>query len=68
MLTPFTFKDKLFIVSVVRDVTEYNRKIKELNHIKDTIETNEERLSSLIHNDEDVVFTIDKDGYILDSQ
>ncbi len=67
VLTPFTFKDKLFIVSVVRDVTEYNRKIMELNHIKDSIETNEERLSSLIHNDEDVILTIDKDGYILDS-
>lgn len=65
VLTPFSFKDKSFIVAVVRDVTEYNRKIMELNHIKDTIETNEERLSSLIHNNEDAVLTLDTEGYIL---
>ncbi|HWL25842.1 MAG TPA: PAS domain S-box protein [Ureibacillus sp.] len=67
VLTPFTFKDKMFIVSVVRDVTDYNRKIVELNHIKETIEINQERLASLIHNDKDAILTLDLDGYILET-
>ncbi|CAM5224172.1 PAS domain S-box-containing protein/diguanylate cyclase (GGDEF)-like protein OS=Ureibacillus acetophenoni OX=614649 GN=SAMN05877842_103149 PE=4 SV=1 [Ureibacillus acetophenoni] len=65
VLTPLPYKDQFFIVSVVRDVTEYNRKIMELNHIKESIETNEERLSSLIHNNADAVLTLDTEGYIL---
>lgn len=67
VLTPFTFKDKLFIATVVRDVTEYNRKITELNHIKNSLEINEERLYSLVHNDGDAIITIDSEGYILES-
>ncbi|KGR78830.1 sensor domain-containing diguanylate cyclase [Ureibacillus manganicus] len=67
VLTPFTYKDQFFIVSVVRDVSEYTRKIIELNHIKESIETNQERLSSIIHNNDDVILTLDQDGYILDS-
>lgn len=67
VLTPFTYKEQLFVVSVVRDVTEYNKKIMELNHNKESIENNEERLYSLIHNDEDVVLTIDSEGFILES-
>ncbi|SOC37334.1 PAS domain S-box protein [Ureibacillus acetophenoni] len=67
VLTPFTFKDKMFIATVVRDVTEYNRKITELNHIKNSLEINEERLNSLVHNDGDAIITVDSEGYILES-
>ncbi|KGR90114.1 hypothetical protein CD30_13235 [Ureibacillus massiliensis 4400831 = CIP 108448 = CCUG 49529] len=67
VLTPVQFKEHFLIVTVVRDVTDYSKKITELKHSKDLLEKNDQRLLSLVEQNEDGIFMLDTDGYFLES-
>lgn len=67
VLTPITNDNEMFIVAVVRDITERTKRTKELIHSNYQLEKNKQRLTSLIDNNEDGVFMLDLDGFFLEA-
>ena len=66
VLTPIHIENENYILAVVRDVTDKNRKLQELQRSKYLLEKNDQRLSSLLENNEDAVFMFDTEGYFLE--
>ncbi|MCQ6274989.1 PAS domain S-box protein [Bacillus sp. V3B] len=66
VLTPICDDDDIYIIAVVRDVTDKSKKLRELQLSKQLLEENEKRLSSLMENNEDAVFMFDREGTFLE--
>lgn len=66
VLTPLSIENRTYIIAIVRDVTEKNKKMQELQKAKALLEKNEQRLSALIENNEDGIFLLDTEGYLLE--
>ncbi|WP_071394055.1 PAS domain S-box protein [Bacillus tuaregi] len=66
VLTPIIDQEEIYIIAVVRDITEKNIKLQELQRSKLLLEKNEQRLSSLLEHNEDAVFMVDLKGVFLE--
>ncbi|WP_243459213.1 sensor domain-containing protein [Metabacillus bambusae] len=66
VLTPIFDNEDIYIIAVVRDVTNRSKQISELQYSKSRLEENEQRLSSLVDYNEDAIFTFDLEGYFLE--
>src|SRR5690606_27126927 len=62
VLTPIEDGDNLYIVAIVRDVTDKTMKVKELQQTKKILEENKLMLNSLITNNDDAVLLLDTNG------
>jgi len=66
ILTPISDWGEIFIIAVVRDITDRSKEFLELQRSKQLLEKNEQRLSSLLEQNDDAVFTFDREGYFLE--
>ncbi len=66
-LTPIYNHDGkcIYILAIVRDITERTQKERELQEMKIKLETNQKRLSSLVRYNGDAVFEIDVHGLLI---
>lgn len=67
ILTPIQVNnDQIFIIAIVRDVTDKTIKINQLNHSKKLLSENEQRLNNLYTFNEDAIVTLNLEGYFLE--
>ncbi|WP_449539233.1 diguanylate cyclase domain-containing protein [Ferdinandcohnia sp. Marseille-Q9671] len=66
ILNPFFDENEKYIVAIVRDITENRIKIAELEKANQLLELNQQRLNSLINQNEDAVCMLDLQGNCLE--
>lgn len=67
VLTPFIDDDNnIYIIAVVRDITEKTRQLTELQQSRKQLEENDQLLASLLDQNEDAIFMFDTEGYFLE--
>lgn len=67
VLTPFIDDDNnIYIIAVVRDITEKARQLTELQQSRKRLEENDQLLASLLDQNEDAIFMFDTGGYFLE--
>ena len=66
VLTPFIDKEDVYIIAVVRDITDKSKQLKELQQSRNRLEEKEQLLASLLDHNEDAIFMVDTDGYFLE--
>ncbi|WP_312096605.1 PAS domain S-box protein [Niallia sp.] len=67
LLTPFIDDDNnIYIIAVVRDITEKAEQLTELQQSRKQLEENGQLLASLMDQNEDAIFIFDKEGFFLE--
>jgi len=67
VLTPFIDDDNnIYIIAVVRDITEKARQLTELQQSRKRLEEKDQLLASLLDQNEDAIFMFDIGGYFLE--
>ncbi|MCH1627646.1 PAS domain S-box protein [Fredinandcohnia quinoae] len=66
ILTPIIDNEDIYIIAVVRDISEKSKQFQELQRAKNVFEENSQRLTSILEHNEDAVFMFDTEGYFLD--
>ena len=66
VLTPFIDKEDVYIIAVVRDISDKSNQLKELQQSRNRLEEKEQLLASLLDHNEDAIFMLDTDGYFLE--
>lgn len=66
-LTPVVNNEEVYIIAVVRDITERTKRHEELMRSNHLLEKSKQQLSTLIDNNSDAIFMIDSDGFFLET-
>lgn len=67
VLTPVVNNEEVYIIAVVRDITERTKRHEELMRSNHLLEKSKQQLSTLIDNNSDAIFMIDSDGFFLET-